>query len=133
MLIGLNEYGIVNTDKPFIYTRDLSTCVVLILHRENDAVLMHIESFNDFIRFEYLFHDIKFIDVFKSQYTRDSDLENIIRFLDNNIFQYEINDVFVNYSNSTSVCYDYNYHKYYMFCDKCFIEREKGSVLRLEL
>ena len=55
MLIGLNEYGIVNTDKPFIYTRDLSTCVVLILHRENDAVLMHIESFNDFISFEYLF------------------------------------------------------------------------------
>ena len=92
MLIGLNEYGIVNTDKPFIYTRDLSTCVVLILHRENDAVLMHIESFNDFIRFEYLFHDIKFIDVFKSQYTRDSDLENIIRFLDNNIFQYVLSN-----------------------------------------
>ena len=44
----------------------------------------------------------------------------------------DINDVFVNYSNSTSVGYDYVKNKYYMFYDTKFIERKKGSVLRLK-
>lgn len=137
MRIGLNQYGVVNNDNSFIYTRDLSTCIVVILHRKSDAVLMHIEAYNGYMdleRFIHLFNEnVMFADIFKSFYTNESDINRIIKLLNEYNIPYDINDVFVNYSNSTSVCYDYNYHKYYMFCDNCFIEREKGSVLRLEL
>ena len=74
-----------------------------------------------------------FADIFKSFYTSESDVNKVIELLNKyNIF-YDINDVFVNYSNSTSVGYDYVKNKYYMFYDTKFIERKKGSVLRLEL
>ena len=137
MLVGLNNYGIVNNDNSFIYTRDLSTCIVLILHRKDDAVLMHIEAYNGYMdldRFKHLFDEnIYFVDIFKSFYTSESDINRIIKLLNKYNIPYDINDVFVNYSNSTSVGYDYVRNKYYMFYDTEFIEREKGSVLRLEL
>lgn len=137
MLVGLNNYGIVNNDNSFIYTRDLSTCIVLILHRKDDAVLMHIEAYNGYMdldRFKHLFDEnIYFVDIFKSFYTSESDVNRVIELLNKYNISYDINDVFVNYSNSTSVGYDYVKNKYYMFYDTEFIEREKGSVLRLEL
>lgn len=137
MLVGLNNYGIVNNDNSFIYTRDLSTCIVLILHRKDDAVLMHIEAYNGYMdldRFKHLFDEnIYFVDIFKSFYTSESDVNRVIELLNKYNISYDINDVFVNYSNSTSVGYDYVKNKYYMFYDTKFIEREKGSVLRLEL
>ncbi len=137
MLVGLNNYGIVNNDNSFIYTRDLSTCIVLILHRKDDAVLMHIEAYNGYMdldRFKHLFDEnIYFVDIFKSFYTSESDINRVIKLLNKYNIPYDINDVFVNYSNSTSVGYDYVRNKYYMFYDTEFIEREKGSVLRLEL
>ena len=137
MLIGLNNYGIVNNDNSFIYTRDLSTCIVLILHRKDDAILMHIEAYNGYMdldRFKHLFDEnIYFVDIFKSFYTSESDINRVIKLLNKYNIPYDINDVFVNYSNSTSVGYDYVRNKYYMFYDTEFIEREKGSVLRLEL
>lgn len=137
MLIGLNNYGIVNNDNSFIYTRDLSTCIVIILHRKDDAVLMHIEAYNGYMdldRFKHLFDEnIYFVDIFKSFYTSESDINRVIKLLNKYNIPYDINDVFVNYSNSTSVGYDYVRNKYYMFYDTEFIEREKGSVLRLEL
>lgn len=137
MLVGLNNYGIVNNDNSFIYTRDLSTCIVLILHRKDDAVLMHIEAYNGYMdldRFKHLFNEnIYFVDIFKSFYTSESDINRVIKLLNKYNIPYDINDVFVNYSNSTSVGYDYVRNKYYMFYDTEFIEREKGSVLRLEL
>lgn len=137
MLVGLNDYGIVNNDNSFIYTRDLSTCIVLILHRKDDAVLMHIEAYNGYMdldRFKHLFDEnIYFVDIFKSFYTSESDVNRVIELLNKYNISYDINDVFVNYSNSTSVGYDYVKNKYYMFYDTKFIEREKGSVLRLEL
>ena len=137
MLVGLNDYGIVNNDNSFIYTRDLSTCIVLILHRKDDAVLMHIEAYNGYMdldRFKHLFDEnIYFVDIFKSFYTSESDINRVIELLNKYNIPYDINDVFVNYSNSTSVGYDYVRNKYYMFYDTEFIEREKGSVLRLEL
>lgn len=137
MLVGLNDYGIVNNDNSFIYTRDLSTCIVLILHRKDDAVLMHIEAYNGYMdldRFKHLFDEsIYFVDIFKSFYTSESDINRVIKLLNKYNIPYDINDVFVNYCNSTSVGYDYVKNKYYMFYDTEFIEREKGSVLRLEL
>ena len=137
MLVGLNNYGIVNNDNSFIYTRDLSTCIVLILHRKDDAVLMHIEAYNGYMdldRFKHLFDEnIYFVDIFKSFYTSESDINRVIKLLNKYNIPYDINDVFVNYSNSTSVGYDYVRNKYYMFYDTEFIEREKCSVLRLEL
>ena len=137
MLIGLNNYGIVNNDNSFIYTRDLSTCIVLILHRKDDAVLMHIEAYNGYMdldRFKHLFDEnIYFVDIFKSFYTSESDINRVIKLLNKYNIPYDINDVFVNYSNSTSVGYDYVKNKYYMFYDTKFIERKKGSMLRLEI
>lgn len=137
MLVGLNEYGIVNSDNSFIYTRDLSTCIVIILHRKSDAILMHIEAYNGYIdldRFRHLFNEnVMFADIFKSFYTSEGDVNTIIKLLNKYNIPYDINDVFVNYSNSTSVGYDYVKNKYYMFYDTKFIEREKGSVLRLEI
>lgn len=137
MLVGLNDYGIVNNDNSFIYTRDLSTCIVIIIHRKYDAVLMHIEAYNGYMdldRFKHLFNEnVMFADIFKSFYTSESDVNRVIELLNKYNISYDINDVFVNYSNSTSVGYDYVKNKYYMFYDTKFIEREKGSVLRLEL
>ena len=137
MLIGLNQYGIVNNDNSFIYTRDLSTCIVVILHRKSDAILMHIEAYNgkmNIERFIHLFNEnVISADIFKSFYTSESDINRIIKLLNEYNIPYDINDVFVNYSNSTSVGYDYIKNKYYMFYDTKFIEREKGSVLRLEI
>ena len=137
MLVGLNNYGIVNNDNSFIYTRDLSTCIVLILHRKDDAVLMHIEAYNGYMdldRFKHLFDEnIYFVDIFKSFYTSESDINRVIKLLNKYNIPYDINDVFVNYSNSTSVGYDYVKNKYYMFYDTKFIERKKGSMLRLEI
>ncbi|UKI58438.1 MAG: hypothetical protein L6V81_03270 [Clostridium sp.] len=111
MLVGLNDYGIVNNDNSFIYTRDLSTCIVIIIHRKYDAVLMHIEAYNGYMdldRFKHLFNEnVMFADIFKSFYTSESDVNRVIELLNKYNISYDINDVFVNYSNSTSVGYDY--------------------------
>ena len=125
MRIGLNQYGVVNNDNSFIYTRDLSTCIVVILHRKSDAVLMHIEAYNGYMdleRFIHLFNEnVMFADIFKSFYTNESDINRIIKLLNEYNIPYDINDVFVNYSNSTSVGYDYVKNKYYMSLNHKFI------------
>ena len=99
MLVGLNEYGIVSVDNSFIYTRDLSTCIVIILHRKDDAVLMHIEAYNGYMsldKFIHLFNeDVMFADIFKSFYTSESDVNKVIELLNKyNIF-YEINNILI--------------------------------------
>ena len=73
----------------------------------------------------------------KTYYTSNAGLKDlrieICNFMNRKYnISYDINDVFVNYSNSTSVGYDYVKNKYYMFYDTKFIERKKGSVLRLK-
>ena len=48
-LVGMDEYKVLDKDNPIGYTRDIHCCIVLLMHRDNSTVLLHIESFNDFI------------------------------------------------------------------------------------
>ena len=41
---SLHDYVILNNDSPIGYTYDLYTCIALLIHRNNNSLLAHIEA-----------------------------------------------------------------------------------------
>lgn len=121
LLVGLNEYKILNEENPIAYTRDITSCIICLFHREKDAVLMHIETNNDFIEIgnfidilENKKNKINKVDVFVGKYTTLGNL-SILKFMFHRLnIEYSIYEVFRNQSNETSVGYNYNTSDYYM-------------------
>ncbi len=131
LLIGIDDYKILNEENPIGYTRDISTCIVCLIHRENDTVFIHIESdgneiyLENFMEFIKPIKDnkIKNVDLFLGDYTSYGNL-SIIKFILHRFdIKYNEYKVFKNNSNETSVGYNFNTKEYYM------VRMNKGNPL----
>lgn len=142
-VVGLDEYMEMNESNPLAYTRDLATCIAVLLHLKNSSILMHIAVFengkielNKFIKLvSERKEEIENAEVFKAFKTEQSSLDKVCDILTNNGISFELEDVFRNYSNMTSVGYNYNNKKYYMvdmyMGEPEFIEVPKGFKIEL--
>lgn len=121
-VVGLDEYKILNKDNPLGYTRDLTTCIAVLLHLKDYSILMHIAAFeNDKIELDKFIRlinelngQIESLEVFKSPRTSNINLDKVCNIIINKDITFTIDDVFKNYSNLTSVGYNYNTKTYYM-------------------
>ena len=119
---GEQAFRILNSENPIGYTRDISSCIICLIHRENDAVLMHIESYDIYIQLDnfvdivsdYKNNPIKFVEIYKGKHTNLGCISIIKFFLHRLNAPYEVYDVFRNNSNETSVGYNYNTKEHYM-------------------
>ena len=121
-LVGLDDYKVLDEENPIGYTRDIHSCIVLLIHREKDSILLHIESLESEIYLDNFLelikvdkeNPIKDVDIFLGKYSSIGNL-SIIKFILHKLnIKYEVYDVFVNRSNETSVGYNYNTKEYYM-------------------
>lgn len=142
-VVGLDEYIIMNETYPIAYTRDLTSCIAVLLHLKNSSILMHIAAFKsgeiELNKFIKLINDrkeeIENADIFKAPKTELSNLDKVCDILTKEGISFEIEDVFRNYSNVTSVGYNYKDKKYYMVNiyeeGPEFIEVNKGYKIEL--
>ena len=142
-VVGLDEYTIMNEVNPIAYTRDLTSCIAVLLHLKDSCILMHIAAFE---RGEIELHkfiklvserkeEIESAEIFKALKTELSNLDKVCDILTELGISFEIEDVFRNYSNVTSVGYNYKDKKYYMVNiyeeGPEFIEVPKGYKIEL--
>lgn len=121
-VVGLDEAKELTKDSPLGYTRDLTTCIAVLLHLKDSSILMHIAAFeggkielNKFVNIvNERKSEIERAEVFKSPKTVSSSLDIVCDILTYNGISFELEDVFRNYSNMTSVGYNYNTKTYYM-------------------
>ena len=142
-VVGLDEYMEINESNPLAYTRDLVTCIAVLLHLKDSSILMHIAAFENgeieldkFMRLVGERRDeIERAEVFKAPKTELPSLDKVCDILTNNGISFELENVFRNYSNMTSVGYNYNDKKYYMVdmykCVPEFTEVPKGFKIEL--
>ena len=122
LLVGLNEYKVLDEKNPLAYTRDITTCIVSLIHREKNTTFLHIEASKDRIDINGFIkllkrennNNIKNVDLFIGKYTSYGNL-SIAKFILHRLnIDYKIYEVFKNNSNETSVAYNYNTKEYYM-------------------
>lgn len=121
-VVGLDEFKEMNSEKPLLYTRDLTTCIAVLLHLDKSCILMHIAAFeNDDIELQKFtmlvknrYKEVINAEIFKAPRTQMKCLNQVCDILTKNGISFQIEDVFKNYSNLTSVGYNYNTKKYYM-------------------
>ena len=120
---SLHDYVILNNESPIGYTYDLYTCIALLIHRNNNSLLAHIEANeqdND-IDFRYLLDvlnlgksNILKIELFPGPDTNKHNLELICLILDNNGIIYEVKQPFIDMYGKGSIGYNYNTKDYYL-------------------
>ena len=142
-VVGLDEYMEINELNSLAYTRDLTTCIAVLLHLKDSSILMHIAAFeNGEIELDKFIklvserkEEIESAEVFKAPRTETPSLDKVCDILTNNSISFELENVFRNYSNMTSVGYNYNNKKYYMVDmykgEPEFIEVPKGFKIEL--
>lgn len=142
-VVGLDEYKELNEKNPIGYTRDLITCIGVLLHLDSSSILMHIAAFEsgkvELQKFTKLVNErkneIEKAEIFKAPKTVPSSLDKVCDVLINGDISFEIEDVFINYSNMTSVGYNYNTKTYYMvdmnLGEPEFTEVPKGYKIEL--
>lgn len=122
LLVGLDEYKVLNEENPIGYTRDITSCIICLIHRENDAILMHIESYDHMVDLDnflevigdYKNNPISFVEIYKGKCTSLGCLSILKFMLHRAGIPYEIRDVFRNNSNETSIGYNYETKEHYM-------------------
>lgn len=122
MLAGLDKYVVANSENPRVYTRDLASCIAVLLHLSSSSILMHVPAYKNGIieldNFKSLIGKVKSeiinVEIFKGPITSDEHLNLICNYLMMINIAYDINNAFVNYSNQCSIGYDYNLKNYYM-------------------
>ena len=122
-LVRLNEYAVLNKDNPIGYTYDISTCIAMLNHRENSAILSHIESNNDDndinlqLMLEILNLDddkIIYTELFTGTNTNQYNLHLVKNILHNNRYLFEVKSSFIDLFNQGSIGYNYNTNDYYL-------------------
>lgn len=121
-LVGLDEYKILDENNPIGYVRDIHSCMALLIHKEKNTAMLHVESYENTIfidNFLELLHTekgnkIKNVDIFLGKETSIGNL-SIIKFILHKLnIEYHVYEVFEDLSNSTSVGYNYLTKDYYM-------------------
>lgn len=122
ILVGLNDFMILDKDNPVGYARDITTCMIIIVHKENDSTIMHVESYREKIELDNFLYvmqpdknnKIKSVDIFIGDDTTKGNLSIIQFILHRYNIPYSVKSVFRNNSNETSVGYNYLTKEYYM-------------------
>ena len=117
--------------------------MAVLLHLKDSSILMHIAAFGsgeiELHKFIKLINDrkeeIESAEIFKAPKTELLNLDKVCDILTEKNISFEIEDVFRNYSNVTSVGYNYKDKKYYMVNiyeeGPEFIEVNKGYKIEL--
>ena len=122
LLVGIDDYKILDEEHPIGYTRDIHCCIVVLIHREKNTTLMHIETEENSIYLDNFMEQITpeddnpiiKVDIFLGKHTSIGNL-SIIKFMLHKLgVKYDVYDVFVNKSNETSVGYNFNTKDYLM-------------------
>ena len=128
-LVGLDEYKILDEENPMGYVRDIKTCMAILIHKEKNAALLHVESYENTIFIDNFMellrtekdNKIKSVDIFLGDETSVGNL-SIIKFILHKLnIDYHVYQVFKDLSNSTSIGYNYLTNDYYM------AEMDKGN------
>ena len=115
LLVGLNDYKILDKKHPVAYTRDISTCIVVLIHRLKSSALLNIESYKDSIEIGHFIdllekqkdNPIVKVEIFKGYHTNMGNL-SVIKFILHRLnLDYDEYFVFRNGSNETSLGYNY--------------------------
>ena len=115
LLVGLNDYKILDRKHPVAYTRDISSCIVALIHRKKNSALLHIESYDGSIEIGHFIdllenqkdNPVMKVEIFKGYHTSSGNL-SVIKFILHRLnIDYEEYFVFRNGSNETSVGYNY--------------------------
>ena len=121
-LVGLDEYKILNENDPVGYVRDISSCIAVLIHREKDSILMHIESYGKEIYLDNFLELLKpdpnnviiNIELFKGEHTYNGNLSMLYFIFHRFNIKYNVYDVFKNNSNETSVGYNFITKEHYI-------------------
>ena len=122
LLVGMNEYKVLNEKNPIGYTRDIQCCIAILIHRKKSTTLLHVESYSNSIVIDNLIECLKrqddnkilSVDIFKGPYTDMGNLSIVLFLIHRLNLKYNIYDIFKNNSNETSVGYNFNTKDYYM-------------------
>ena len=122
ILVGLNDSMILDNNNPVGYARDISTCMVILVHRKNSSTLMHVESYDNRIELDVFLESMKpdkdnpiiSVDIFTGNDTTPGNLSIIQFVLHRYNIPYTVRQIFRNNSNETSVGYNFLTKEYYM-------------------
>lgn len=122
ILVGLNDYMVLDKDNPIGYARDISTCMVILVHRKKNTTIMHVESYDNRIELDVFLESmepdkenpINSVDIFVGSDTTLGNLSIIQFILHRYNIPYIVRPIFRNNSNETSVGYNYLTKEYYM-------------------
>ena len=115
----INKYVILDKDNSFGYTRDLYTCVGLLVFRTNSVILSHIDTLNE--KYKDVINEIinleddeiQRIELFKGKNTTDEMINNIRKLFRD--IPCDVKDAFYDLYGKGSIGYDYNTKIYYRF------------------
>lgn len=118
-LVGIDEYKVLNDKDPIGYTRDINSCIGLLLHRKESTIIMHIEAYEKNIELDNLFELLKDkknpvlkAEIFQGPNTAKGNL-SILYFLFARLGIYhEFYKAFKSVSNEISLGYNYNTKEY---------------------
>ena len=125
--VSLNEYKVLNVDNPLGYTNDITSCIGMIVYRENSVVLAHIASYKEQynvnlkIVFEILGlkdDTIKNVELFSGEETNNFNMFMVGHILNGRRIPFEEKPAFTNTYHNGSIGYNFNSKKYYYYSDE---------------
>ena len=119
-LVKLQKYRIANSNNPFVYTHSIHTCIGLLIHRYNSAILAHIFpsfGFKDVIEeIKNLKDDtIRSVELYIGKDTKEESIQLIIDMFPN--IDCSVKQSFVDMYGNGSIGYNYVTDTYYKYDD----------------
>ena len=121
-IVYLNDYAILNKDNPIGYTYDIYTCIAMLIHRKNSAILAHIESNpqDSNINIQLVLSllnmkddEIVFVELFTGRETNKYNLHLVKNILINNGILFDVKSSYIDIYKKGSIGYNFNTSDYY--------------------
>lgn|SRR5574344_602833 len=120
-LVGLNEFKETDSSHQIVYTRDLCTCIVIVLHKEYSTVMFHVESYDkgnvitsDLVKYLSLNTDeILSSELFLSKYSDYDNVEEVKNILNSFSISPKVYLSPTNKSNQTTIGYSNTDNTFY--------------------
>lgn len=117
LLVHVNEYEETSEEKDTLYTTDIHTCIIALIHMDNSSIMFHIEASNDFVKdakyvelLNELNNKINSIELFYN-IKNDSNLSKVIE--DSKNYNVIIKPLEPDYYGTASLGYDRKNNAYY--------------------
>lgn len=118
----LDNYVVLNEDNPFGYTYDICTCIGMLVHKRNSAILAHIyagikENDIDLEQVNKILDEsddeITYVELFTGYFTNPKNINIIKEILNNKRMFYDIKSSNIDIYKKGSIGYNYINDKYY--------------------